>query len=112
MPTPQSDVDPTAARQLIDEGAATLLDVREDDEWKAGHAPAAVHVPLGRLNPDDLTSDRTLVVVCRSGGRSSKAAAALAAAGLQVHNLAGGMQAWERVGLPVVRDDNEPGTVI
>ena len=112
MPAALHDVDPTAARQLIDGGTATLLDVREDDEWSAGHAQSAVHLPLGKLNPADCPTGRTLVVVCRSGGRSGKAAAALAAAGLPVHNLAGGMQAWERAGLPVVRDDGTPGTVI
>ena len=53
-----------------------------------------------------------LVVVCRSGGRSSKAATKLATAGLAVHNLSGGMTAWQKAGHPVLRDDGTPGTVI
>jgi rhodanese-related sulfurtransferase len=51
-------------------------------------------------------------VVCRSGGRSGKAATKLATAGVAVHNLAGGMTAWQNAGQPVLRDDGTPGTVI
>ncbi|OFV79063.1 rhodanese-like domain-containing protein [Rhodococcus erythropolis] len=106
------EADPAAAHALIAESGAILIDVREDDEWAAGHAPAAVHVPLGSLDPSDYTPDRTLVVVCRSGARSSKAAMALAAAGRTAHNLIGGMKAWHEDGRPVVRDDGTPGAVI
>ncbi|MDZ4268604.1 MAG: rhodanese-like domain-containing protein, partial [Mycobacterium sp.] len=45
------EVDPNGATGLVDESAAILLDVREDDEWKAGHAPGAIHVRLGDLDP-------------------------------------------------------------
>lgn len=112
MPTPGHDVDVATASRMIEDSAATLLDVREDDEWAAGHAPGAVHVPLRELDPAAYSPGRTLVVVCRSGARSSKAAAALADAGLPVHNLAGGMSAWQRAGRPVIRDDDTRGTVI
>ncbi|MBJ7323855.1 MAG: rhodanese-like domain-containing protein, partial [Rhodococcus sp.] len=53
-----------------------------------------------------------LVVVCRSGARSSKAVAALTDAGRAAHNLSGGMKAWHEDGRPVVRDDGTPGAVI
>ena len=109
--TPEPDVDPETARRLADEGAAVLLDVREPDEWTTGHAPGAVHLPLGDLDPAALRVDGTLIAVCRSGNRSGTAATALAAAGHRVHNMAGGMIAWDRAGLPVVRDDGSPGTV-
>lgn len=108
---PVNDIQPPAAATLIDSGQALLLDVREDDEWAAGHSPAATHRPLGQLDPADIASDRLVITICRSGGRSAKAAAALAAAGHQVSNLDGGMRAWAAAGLPIVADSGEPGIV-
>jgi len=103
------NVDPARAKQLTESGA-TLLDVREDHEWKSGHAPGAVHVPLGQLDPASFPTDLTIIAVCRSGNRSSKAAEVLTSAGRDVVNLEGGMQAWARAGLPVVRDDGREGS--
>lgn len=84
---------------------AVLLDVREPAEWAAGHAPNAVHIPLGLL-PDrlgDLPSTAgALPVVCRSGVRSAQAVAYLADHGLEATNVAGGMQAWEESGRALV----------
>ncbi len=91
-----------AARAAAD-GRVLLLDVREPGEWAAGHAPDAVHLPLGSLNPQQVPADRPVVTVCRSGNRSAKAAAALHAAGREVSNLTGGMQAWTAAGLPITR---------
>ncbi len=110
MTVPEIDV--AQAAVLADSGAALLLDVREDDEWAAGRAPGAVHVPLSRLVLADVPADRPLVAVCRVGGRSEQATAALVAAGRDVVNMAGGMRAWAASGLPVVRDDGVPGTVV
>lgn len=104
------DISPSEASTPGD--GHVLLDVRELDEWAAGHAPHAVHVPLGELHPDRLPTDKTLMVICRSGGRSQRAVNALQDAGYQVLNVAGGMTAWEASGLPVVRSDGGPGTVI
>jgi rhodanese-related sulfurtransferase len=105
------DVDPGQAAELLERGQAALLDVREPQEWVAGHAPQARHLPLGALTPSAVPPGRTVIAVCRSGNRSGKAADALAAAGVHVHNLAGGMKAWSQAGLPVVTDDGTPGTV-
>jgi rhodanese-related sulfurtransferase len=105
-----AQVDPTETARLIADGAL-LLDVRELDEWAAGHAPGAVHVPLGQLDPATLPRDRVVVAICRSGNRSGTAARWLAAAGIDVRNLAGGMKAWAADGHPVRRDDGQPGTV-
>ena len=91
MAEPLPDVDPITAQQMIEAGTTSLIDVRDDDEWAAGHAPKAMHMPLVDLDPSAHTDMAPLVVVCRSGGRSSKAVAKLAAAGLPVHNLSGGM---------------------
>lgn len=81
-----------------------LVDVREPSEWAEGHAPNALHRPLGRLDPAALPRAETIYVICRSGNRSAQATKALIAAGLDAHNVAGGMGAWEVVGLPVSRD--------
>ena len=103
---------PEQARDLQRHGAV-LLDVREDGEWQAGHAPAARHIPLHRLPAQlaVLPPRRTVVTICRSGHRSARAAALLASQGREVVNLAGGMRAWARAGLPVVAADGRPGQV-
>lgn len=91
-----------------------LLDVREDDEWAAGHAPDAHHLALSDLDPRALppgVAGRVLCV-CRSGGRSAKAVAVLRDSGVDAVNVRGGMSAWVSAGLPVVRDDGRPGIVI
>ena len=106
------EVDPIGARKLADESGAMLLDVREDDEWMAGHAPGAVHVCLGDLDPHTLDTAGPVVAVCRSGGRSGMAATKLAGAGIVVYNMVGGMTAWEAIGQPVIRDDGTAGSVI
>lgn len=108
---PVADVAPAEAARLAEAGQALLLDVREPDEWERGHAPRAVHLPLGELDPATVPSDRPVIAVCRSGNRSGKAAAALAEAGLDVRNLTGGMTAWAAQGLPVVRPDGSRGEI-
>lgn len=98
------------ANQLARDGAL-MLDVREQDEWRAGHMAGAVHVPLAELDPTSIGLGTPIVAVCRSGSRSGKAAADLAQAGHDVVNLAGGMLAWDDAGLPMVTDEGEIGTV-
>ena len=76
---------------------AVVVDVREPDEWAAGHAPGAVHIPLGDLPAriDELPeTDTSLPVVCRSGGRSGRAVEWLVQQGFDVVNVEGGMRAW------------------
>lgn len=116
MPPPSSscrlpDLDPGQAAALLDRGEAVLIDVREPDEWAAGHAPRATHLPLGRVHRNPVPSGTTVIAVCRSGNRSGRAAELLAAAGIPVHNLAGGMTAWAAAGLPVLTDDGRPGEI-
>jgi rhodanese-related sulfurtransferase len=106
------EVDATEAARLVEEGAL-LLDVREPDEWEAGHAPEASHVPLATLPVNRPPDGRPIVAVCRSGGRSARATAALLTWGYEAVNLAGGMQAWAASGLPIVAGDGiSPGQVI
>lgn len=110
MPIPE--VDPVEALRLTSESGAILLDVREDDEWSAGHAPGAIHRALGSLDSSTYDPAVPVVAVCRSGKRSAVAAGQLAAAGITVYNLAGGMQAWLAAGQPGIKDDARAGTVI
>lgn len=111
-PAQVPETDPTRAAALAVRGEVLLLDVRETHEWDGGHAPQAVHVPLGALDPAAVPRDRPVVAVCRSGNRSGKAALTLAAAGVEVSNMTGGMTAWARNGLPVVRSDGAAGEVV
>lgn len=81
-------------------GGATLLDVRESNEWKSGHAPGAVHVPLGDIDkaPRRLRQGRQVVVMCASGMRSRTAAKHLRGLGWDAASLSGGIVAWRRAG--------------
>ncbi|WP_329788349.1 rhodanese-like domain-containing protein [Lentzea sp. DG1S-22] len=82
---------------------AVLLDVREQDEWDAGHAPGALHIPMseiaGRLG--DVPNDVQLYVVCRAGGRSARVTQYLNQNGWEAVNVEGGMQHWEAAGRPL-----------
>lgn len=94
---------------------AYLLDVREPDEWEAGHAPGAHHVPMmdipARLA--ELPTESDIVVVCRSGGRSGQVVAYLLGNGWEnVSNLEGGMQDWAATGRELVSEDGKPGRVL
>jgi len=86
-------------------GPAVLLDVREQNEWDAGHAPEAVLLPLSTMRggPVELDEDAEYLVICHSGQRSQMVTEALVDAGYSAVNVRGGMMAWEQAGGPVVR---------
>jgi rhodanese-related sulfurtransferase len=88
---------------------AYLLDVREDDEWVAGHAPEAVHVRLGELGArlDELPQDREVYVICRTGARSAYAAQGLVGSGLNAINVADGMTGWAVAGRPMINEEGD-----
>ena len=92
--------------------SAHLLDVRELDEWQAGHAPTAQHLPASTLleNLDKLPEDEeTLYIVCRSGGRSHQVTQWLNLNGFEAVNVVGGMDLWFESGLPMVSEgEGEP----
>jgi rhodanese-related sulfurtransferase len=107
------EVSAEEGRRLVD-GGALLLDVREADEWDAGHAPEATWIPLGEVpaRVDELPRDSRIVAICRSGSRSRALAAALVEAGYDAVNLDGGMRAWAAEDNEVVAGDGLPGAVI
>ena len=92
------------ALELVRDGA-TLLDVRENGEWKSGHAPGAIHVPLGDIDkaPRRIKQGRPVVVMCASGMRSRTAAKHLRGLGYDAASLSGGMAAWQHAGGAVRR---------
>jgi rhodanese-related sulfurtransferase len=77
-----------------------VLDVREGDEWAAGHIDGAVHIPLMDIpsRSAELPPDRQVLVVCKVGARSAQATAYLQALGIRAVNMAGGMWAWQAAG--------------
>ncbi len=81
-----------------------VIDVRQPEEYAAGHIPGARLIPLGEL-PDrleEIPQDERVVVVCRSGNRSSRAQRILAEEGFDyAHNMLGGMNAWQQAGYDV-----------
>ena len=114
MPAPIPTVDVTEAERRLREDPAgpILLDVREPAEFAAVRAPGAVLVPTSQFmtRVGELPADRPLLVVCHVGGRSAAVAGYLIRAGrTDVANVAGGMEAWERAGLPVRRGPVAPG---
>ena len=96
-------LDPRRAAELIEAGDVAVLDVREPDEFAAGHIGPARNIPLGSLSEQASTidRDRTLLVHCQTGPRQTMAAAALEAAGYDVRLLSGGLEAWQAAGLPI-----------
>ncbi|MFC7305888.1 rhodanese-like domain-containing protein [Streptomyces monticola] len=95
-----------------------LLDVREDDEWQAGHAEGALHIPMSEFvsRYGELTEaapqDGRVNVICRSGGRSAQVTMYLVQQGIDAVNVAGGMESWAAAGRPVVDDKGQPGSVV
>ena len=111
-PSQVPEIDATDAHSAA--GQNVLLDVRNADEWEAGHAPGAQWIPLGELERarTEIPFNKRIVCVCRSGQRSARAAEALNEWGFDALNMTGGMRAWAAAGLPIVKNDESPGSVI
>ena len=110
----QVDINTTAALLAAGDLTMVVVGVREDEEWRFGRAPGAVQIPMSTLQARVAELDRTkgIVCVCRSGNRSSQVTAWLSHQGFDAVNLTGGMNAWSRLGQPLVAFDGRPGTVI
>lgn len=102
--------------ELVDDLANyTLLDVREQDEWDAGHAPQATHYPMSKMMIEGIEGidlNQTFAIICRSGGRSFQVAETLEDADIKVFNVTGGMKQWKEDGLEVVDAAGQPGVII
>ncbi|MEV6954092.1 rhodanese-like domain-containing protein [Streptomyces sp. NPDC051183] len=95
-----------------------VLDVREDDEWAAGHVKGALHIPMsdfvarfGELTEANEDGGR-VHVMCRVGGRSAQVTQYLLNQGIDAVNIDGGMLAWDGAGRPMVTDGGNPAFVL
>ncbi|MEU0087263.1 rhodanese-like domain-containing protein [Streptomyces sp. NPDC006274] len=95
-----------------------VLDVRENDEWAAGHVEGALHVPMGDFVArfgevtEAVADGRRAHVMCRVGGRSAQVTQYLVQQGIDAVNIDGGMLAWEGAGRPMVTDNGIPAFVL
>jgi rhodanese-related sulfurtransferase len=102
---PEVDIAAFADRHA---GGATVIDVREPDEYVSGHVPGAVLIPLGEVpeRVSEVPEGETVYLICRSGARSMRAGDVLAAEGRDVVNVAGGTMAWIEAGHPTITGDS------
>lgn len=101
-----ASVDAATVAEVMDRDDVVVLDVREQWEYDEGHIPGVVHIPMndipGRIA--EIPTDQTVIVSCRSGNRSGQVASFLRNEGFtNIHNLNGGILAWQAAGLPVER---------
>lgn len=99
------DVSPQQAAEMQRQ-SSLIVDVRENDEWNAGHIAGAIHIPLSeisnRLNELEKYKNAPVIMQCRSGVRSAKAANLLAKSGfMQIYNMEGGLNAWQDANLKI-----------
>ena len=99
---PQIDVQTTST--VYERDDVFMLDVREQWEYDEGHIPNITLIPMGDIpnRLDELPRDKEIIVTCRSGNRSGQISALLQSNGFtNIHNMQGGILAWESAGLPV-----------
>ncbi|HMS24847.1 MAG TPA: rhodanese-like domain-containing protein [Acidimicrobiia bacterium] len=108
---PEADVREALAAQNT---GALLLDVREVDEFAAGHAVGAVSIPLSEIGQrvDELDKNIDIYVICKSGGRSAQVTAALNGIDYRAKNVRGGSLEWYAENLPFESDTSESATVL
>lgn len=99
-----AEVDVSTTAALKDRADVVVLDVREQWEYDEGHIPGVTHIPMGEVSErlQDIPADKTVIVTCRSGNRSSQVTDFLKQNGYDnVHNMQGGILAWQQAGLDV-----------
>jgi len=97
------EIDVLTAAQWLEAGQAVLVDVREVEENRQARIPGSALLPLSRFDPQQLPplGDKKLLLYCALGGRSQNAVIQCWHAGIEAINLAGGIVAWHRAGLPL-----------
>jgi rhodanese-related sulfurtransferase len=90
---------PLARWEEMGKAESVLVDVRQPDEFKSGHIPGAINIPLTELRArlGELPHDREVILYCGVGQRSYYATRALMQRGMRVSNLPGGLQTWRTV---------------
>lgn len=111
-----AEISPADLKSAMDRDDVALIDVREPVEHAGERIAGATLMPLGQFSAQrarEIAGARRLVLHCKSGGRSGKAAQAMLNAGADsVTHLAGGIDAWTAAGLPVERDANAPISIM
>lgn len=102
------DLTPMEATRMQNNGDAVFIDVRDLGEYNSGHVLDAKHIPLKTLNQriSELQKHKgkPIIAYCATGNRSFSACKSLEKAGFEpIYNLAGGLMAWEKASLPIVR---------
>ena len=102
------DVTPTEAKAMIDKGSVVVVDVRTDGEWNAGHLKDALHIDISSSDFEKkikaIEKNKTVVVYCAVGGRSSRAASSMTKMGFKkVYNMDGGYNGWSALKYPVTK---------
>lgn len=100
------DLTAQQVQALREQGGVVIVDVRQPEEYAAGHIPEAILIPLGELSSrwNEVPQDQPVIFVCRSGNRSRQAFELARQQGLtQIHNLLGGMSDWAAQGYEVVK---------
>jgi rhodanese-related sulfurtransferase len=100
-----TEISPQNAAEKLQSGEATVIDVRETDEWDEEHIPGAIHMSRGtiELDVEEKVPDPDAMIICHcgGGGRSALAAESLQKMGYKsVRSMAGGFKAWKAAGLP------------
>ena len=105
-PDPGEDLTPEQVAELHRQDEIQLVDVREPYEHDAGHIGGDRHVEVIRLSEEagSIDKNRPVVFYCRSGARSAMATQVFRASGYDARNMAGGLLAWDRSGLPIEPD--------
>ncbi len=101
MATKFTSVEAGTANVIFQSGAH-MIDVRSAAEWAAGHVEGSDSVPAGEVGSHTVGRADSVLVVCRNGSKSKRAAKKLAKEGYRVYHLAGGLIAWQELGLPLV----------
>src|SRR5438067_9934385 len=103
-----TEISPQDAAAKLKSGEATIIDVRDKDEWDEGHIPGATHMSRGTIELDieENVPDTDAMIICHcgGGGRSALAAETLQKMGYKnVRSMAGGFKAWKAIGLPATK---------
>jgi rhodanese-related sulfurtransferase len=101
-------ISPQEAFELVSAGLAHGIDVREENEWDAGHSDLFTLHPLSTFDAAKISIDKPVIFICRSGKRSAQACDLLQAHGFEASNMTGGMLEWQAVQLPMVASNGTP----
>ena len=106
-------IEPEQLENLIQDGFK-LIDVREQDEWNAGHHQSAEHIPMGMITEsiDSFKDSEKYIFVCRSGARSGRVTNFISSQDIESYNLSGGMKELQNFTEKIFNSEGKPGQII